>query len=144
MLNGKNLFYACTDINGDSNAVVGFVSDGTLYIIDRKTMKVIYEGVSYEHMLNNGSKCGLLYQRDGGAPKHVEYQFIVFDEENYTHIECTWACYDDNENDTFDECDAYYYNDKLLEYKKWIEITSEYMELAKYAESWIKISDNSN
>ncbi|MCR4678980.1 MAG: hypothetical protein K5679_09505 [Lachnospiraceae bacterium] len=144
LLDGKNLFFATADINGDSNAEVGFVSDGILYIIDKQNMRVIYEGVSYEHMLNNGSKCGLIYQRDGGAPKHVEYQFIIFDENNLPHVECTWACYDDNEDDTFDGYDTYYFNDEPLEYEKWIKTTGEYMELAKDAETWTNISVNPN
>lgn len=144
LLKGEKVLYACADINGDSKEEIGFVSNGTLYLIELSDMKVIYEGVSYEHLVNKDGRFGLLYQRNGGAPKNIEYQFICFDEKNNANIECTWACYDDNQNDMFDGSDYYYFDDQKISYEEWNEKTAGYMNLLEGAEEWKELTINHN
>ncbi len=144
LLKGEKVLYACADINGDSKEEIGFVSNGTLYLIELSDMKVIYEGVSYEHLVNKDGRFGLFYQRNGGAPKNIEYQFICFDEKNNANIECTWACYDDNQNDMFDGSDYYYFDDQKISYEEWNEKTAGYMNLLEGAEEWKELTINHN
>lgn len=140
-LEEEPLFYAHADVCGDKNEEDAYLSRASMYVIDRAENKVIYEGCSYEKLLDwNGHK-GIIYQRDGGAPTNTIYQYISLDENGEVLTKITWALYDGDENGVFDENDYYEFNGQEVEYAKWQEITAEYMEMAKHTIEWEEIKD---
>ncbi len=137
----KPVFYSTADVCGDETEEDAYLSHASIYVIDKENNKVVYEGSSYEKLLNwNGHK-GIIYQRDGGAPAHTNYQYIVLDENGEGEIKCTWALYDGNEDGIFDAKDYYEFNDKEVSYNEWKELTAEYMEMAKHTVAWKEIED---
>ena len=137
LLDGKQIFYCKEDVIGDSHEEEAFLSGGMLYLLDRKNNRIVYEGVSYEQLVKHLNEKGILYKRDGGAPKNTYYQYFSFDENNEIHTECTWAVYDANDNNVFDEQDYYEFNDKEVSYVDYQKMTEKYSELSQYARAWI-------
>ena len=141
LFESKPVFYSVADVCGDETEEDAYLSRASIYVIDKENNKVIYEGSSYEKLLNwNGNK-GIIYQRDGGAPEHTYYKYIVLNENGEAQDKCTWALYDGNEDGTFDAKDYYEFNDKEVNYTEWKELTAEYMEMAKHAVEWEEIKD---
>ena len=139
LLSSAPSFYACADIDGDGIDEVGFVSQGIMYLVDTETNSVVYEGVAYEKLLDCNGYRGLIYQRDGGAPKNVIYQYFVLEENYEERCICTWGCYDINDNELFDEQDLYLIDGEEKEYAEWKELTASYFELVKVAKEWREI-----
>ncbi|MCR5721250.1 MAG: hypothetical protein K6G72_02740 [Lachnospiraceae bacterium] len=140
LLTGDSILYAEADVAGNSFNEDAFIQDGTLYLVDWDKEKVIYEGTAYESLLERHMKKGILYKRDGGAPKHTDYKYIVFDEDDANRVVCTWSCYDADENDIYDQNDLYFFNDEEMQYEEWERVTAEYMELEQWRRAWIEIS----
>ena len=141
VFDSKPVFYSAADVCGDESEEEAYLSSANIYVINKKNNLVIYTGSSYEKLLNwNGHK-GIIYQRDGGAPTHTCYQYIVMDENGNAQTECTWARYDGNEDGVFDAEDYYEFNDKEVTYTEWQELTAEYMEMAEHATDWEEIKD---
>ena len=125
LLESDKSFYACADVVGDVDEEIGLLSGRFIYIIDPKEKKVVYEGINYENLVNYEGKRGILYERVGGAPNHVDYQFSVFDDAGALKEVCTWSMYDADSDGDYDENDEYEYNYEDTEYEKWKEMTEE-------------------
>ena len=140
LLTGDRVFYAECNVAGSYISEVAVLQNGTLYLVNWDKEKVIYEGTAYESLIGRPMKEGILYKRDDSAPKHTDYQYIVFDEDDVNRVVCTWSCYDADENDIYDQNDLYLFNDEEMKYEEWKSVTEEYMDLEQWLRPWIEIS----
>ena len=92
------------------------------------------EGVTYTDLLNNGA---LFYERHGGAPTNISYQYYELDEKGSVSFKITFAWYD---GATVEEGkvypDSYWVNDKEVIKEAYEEKTKEYLELGKDKVTW--------
>ncbi len=144
-LTSDRIFYSEGDVAGNSRREEAFIQDGTLYLIDWNKAegwdrgKVIYEGTAYEHLVEWGEKIGILYKRDGGGPTHIDYQFIGFNVNDVSQVECTWSCYDTDENGIYDQNDLYYVDDREMKYEEWKAATEGFSDSENRVRAWIEI-----
>lgn len=148
-----HLFYEKADVNGDGVDEIALREgrSGLFYLIDVTKKEVIYEGCTYDDLLDCDGYKGIIYYRSGGAPDHDDYRYTVFDENNNPTVVCEWGWCDlDNEGDfnsEIDENDLFYYKDDFskdkenasyyeanaVDYNDWIKLTEEYMDLVDKA-----------
>ena len=92
------------------------------------------EGVTYTDLLNNGA---LFYERHGGAPTNICYQYYELDEKGSVSFKITFDWYDGS---TVEEGkvypDRYWVNDKEVTKEAYEEKTKEYLELGKDKVTW--------
>lgn len=138
LLEAENGTYLYCDINGDSVDELHVKSDTHYFVLqtDNGELNVIYDGAVYEYPVNEVGISGVLYYKEGDAPKHETYQFRIFDifGDNTESVNFEW--YDDNEDLEMDEGDCYLYNDSEISMEDWLKKTEVYRDLDVENVSW--------
>ena len=132
----KQLYYSYADIDNDGEKELGLRTNEDSFVVDLDTRHIIYEGSSYEYLVECNEYKGLVYMRDGGAPNHTDYQFSTIDELGKSNVEFSVSWYDLDENNEYDGNDMFYINDKEVEYQTWKERTITYLEIADMLCVW--------
>ncbi len=124
-------YYTLFDMNGDGipelhlRPIVG----GSYVIFTYRNGKVVlwHNGPDYEAPLNNGA---ILYERNGAAPTHTNYYYLVLDSNGKEVSKVSFSKYHSVDESTLTEStkyDVFMLEDKEVSEKKWNSKTKEYL-----------------
>lgn len=124
-------YYALFDMNGDGipelhlRPVVG----GSYLIFTYLDGQIVlwHSGPDYESPLNNGA---ILYERDGAAPTHINYYYLVLDSNGNETSKVNFSKYhsvDDSGKTESAEYDVFMMEDKEVSEEEWNSLTKDYL-----------------
>ncbi|SNT04169.1 hypothetical protein SAMN05446037_10359 [Anaerovirgula multivorans] len=124
-------YYAFFDMNGDGipelhlRPIVG----GSYAIFTYLDGQIVlwHDGTNYESPLNNGA---ILYERDGAAPTHINYYYLVLDSDGNESSKVYFSKYHSvNESGTTEstDYDVFMFEDKEVSEDEWNSLTNEYL-----------------
>lgn len=124
-------YYAIFDMNGDGipelhlRPIVG----GSYAVFTYLDGQVVlwHDGPDYESPLNNGA---ILYERDGAAPTHVNYYYLVLDSDGNEISKVYFSKYhsvDERGLTESTDYDVFRFEDKDVSEDEWNSLTSKYL-----------------
>lgn len=124
-------YYALFDMNGDGipelhlRPIVG----GSYAIFTYLNGKIVlwHDGPDYESPLNNGA---ILYERDGAAPTHINYYYLVLDSDGNEISKVYFSKYHSVDESGLTEStdyDVFIFEDKEISEDEWNSLTNEYL-----------------
>ena len=124
-------YYALFDMNGDGipelhlRPVVG----GGYVIFTYLDGQIVlwHNGPDYESPLNNGA---ILYERDGAAPTHINYYYLVLDSDGNEISKIYFSKYHSVDKSGLTESaeyDVFIFEDKEVSEDEWNSLTHEYL-----------------
>ena len=135
--------YAYFDINKDGMPELLLNSGGPLTILTVKDNKLLLVGGGYnDTVLSNGS---VLMTRNGGAPTHIDYDYITFDM-NGNQTDLYFSVYKNNNRVddgqySFDQDDVYIFSDKTVSKAEWDSLTKPYFAIPSAVINWESYED---
>jgi hypothetical protein len=139
LLESESAKYLYCDIDDDSINELHIRSDKfyfALKYIDA-SLKVIYEGTSYEYPYHGKDVSGFLYYRPGSAPVHDNYRFISFRPSGEIKEELAFEWYDDNEDGIMGKEDIFIFgDDEDISMSEWKQKTEKYRSSNVELEEW--------
>lgn len=135
----KDLKYALLDINNDNLPELLIHSMGRYDIYSYKNNTLLLWNEMhyyYDRLLENKN---FMYIREGAAPKHINYIYKVFDDNGALEYSFDFSKYDANENELFDENDAYFIEDIQISKNEWELKTRELLKIKEYEILWNKM-----
>lgn len=113
------------DVNEDGNDELIIKTDRELYVFlcKENDLEIVYSG-TYSVLMENGM---IKYYRPGGAPKHDNYIFYEFEQNEYKE-KVSLSRYDWDENGIYEEQDKYYLNDSQVTMEEWNRCLQLYKE----------------
>jgi hypothetical protein len=140
-------YYALFDMNGDGipelhlRPVVG----GSYLIFTYLDGQIVlwHSGPDYESPLNNGA---ILYERDGAAPTHINYYYLVLDSNGNETSKVNFSKYhsvDDSGKTESAEYDVFMMEDKEVSEEEWNSLTKDYLSNSSDLIVWKEIETNS-
>ncbi|MBD3920898.1 hypothetical protein H8B09_19180 [Paenibacillus sp. PR3] len=133
--------YALYDMNHDGLPelhVRGGISYLVFTVID-KQLVLWHDFTGYDIPLNNGA---VLYSRDGAAPKHVDYQYSVFDFYGNETLRIGFSKYSSNDDENYD---TYFFNDgdedvQIASKTDWDKLTRKLLSIKSDKVEWHPIA----
>lgn len=136
-------YYALFDMNGDGipelhlRPVVG----GSYLIFTYLDGQIVlwHSGPDYESPLNNGA---ILYERDGAAPTHINYYYLVLDSNGNETSKVNFSKYhsvDDSGKTESAEYDVFMMEDKEVSEEEWNSLTKDYLSNSSDLIVWKEI-----
>ncbi|WP_312425558.1 hypothetical protein [Lacrimispora sp.] len=124
-------YYAFFDMNGDGipelhlRPIVG----GSYAIFTYLDGQIVlwHNGPDYETPLNNGA---ILYERDGAAPTHINYYYLVLDSDGNEISKVNFSKYhsvDENGLTESTDYDVFMFEDNEVDVDEWNSLTTEYL-----------------
>ena len=92
------------------------------------------EGSMYVHLLNNGA---LMFERHGGAPTHINYEYYELDKNAHVKFKVTFSCWDGQsieEGKVYP--DEYFFNDEKVTKEEYEAKTKKYLEIGSDKLVW--------
>ncbi len=123
--------YALFDMNGDGvpelhlHAIAGGIYTVFTYLDGQ--IVLWHAGPDYESPLNNGA---ILYERDGAAPTHINYYYLVLDSAGNEISNVYFSKYhsvDESSLTESTEYDLFMFEDKEVSEEEWKALTDEYL-----------------
>lgn len=136
-------YYALFDMNGDGipelhlRPVVG----GSYLIFTYLDGQIVlwHSGPDYESPLNNGA---ILYQRDGAAPTHINYYYLVLDSNGNEISKVNFSKYhsvvESGKTESADY-DVFMMEDKEVSEEEWNSLTKDYLSNSSDLIVWKEI-----
>ena len=136
-------YYALFDMNGDGipelhlRPVVG----GSYLIFTYLDGQIVlwHFGPDYESPLNNGA---ILYQRDGAAPTHINYYYLVLDSNGNEISKVNFSKYhsvDESGKTESADYDVFMMEDKEVSEEEWNSLTKDYLSNSSDLIVWKEI-----
>ncbi len=124
-------YYALFDMNGDGipelhlRPIVG----GSYAVFTYLDGQIVlwHDGPDYESPLNNGA---ILYERDGAAPTHINYYYLVLDSDGNEISKVYFSKYHSVDESGLTESadyDVFMFEDKEVSEDEWNSLTTEYL-----------------
>ena len=133
-------YYAIFDMNNDGIPELHLrpVTGGSYAVFTYLDGKIVlwHNGPDYESPLNNGA---ILYQRDGAAPTHTNYYYLVLDADGNETSKVSFAKYhstDKNGSSESADYDVFTFEDKEVTKEKWDSLTKEYFSIPSDQSVW--------
>ncbi|BCJ92695.1 hypothetical protein acsn021_02640 [Anaerocolumna cellulosilytica] len=124
-------YYALFDMNGDGIPELHLrpIAGGSYSIFTYLDGQIVlwHNGPDYESPLNNGA---ILYERDGAAPTHVNYYYLVLDSQGDEISKVYFSKYHSvDESGTTESTDyeVFMFEDKEVSKDEWNSLTDEYL-----------------
>lgn len=123
-------YYALFDMNGDGipelhlRPIVG--GSYAIFTYLDGQMVLWHDGPDYEFPLNNGA---ILYERDGAAPTHINYYYLVLDSDGNEISKVSFSKYHSVDKSGLTEStdyDVFMFEDKEVSKEEWNSLTKEY------------------
>lgn len=136
-------YYALFDMNGDGipelhlRPVVG----GSYLIFTYLDEQIVFwhTGPDYESPLNNGA---ILYERDGAAPTHINYYYLVLDSNGNETMKVNFSKYhsvDESGKTESADYDVFMMEDKEVSEEEWNSLTKDYLSNSSDLIVWKEI-----
>lgn len=136
-------YYALFDMNGDGipelhlRPVVG----GSYLIFTYLDGQIVlwHSGPDYESPLNNGA---ILYERDGAAPTHINYYYLVLDSNGNETSKVNFSKYhsvDESGKTESADYDVFMMEDKEVSKEEWNSLTKDYLSNSSDLIVWKEI-----
>ncbi|WP_349670777.1 hypothetical protein [Lacrimispora sp.] len=136
-------YYALFDMNGDGipelhlRPAVG----GSYLIFTYLDGQIVlwHSGPDYESPLNNGA---ILYQRDGAAPTHINYYYLVLDSNGKETSKVNFSKYhsvDESVKTESTDYDVFMMEDKEVSEEEWNSLTKDYLSNSSDIIVWKEI-----
>ena len=136
-------YYALFDMNGDGipelhlRPVVG----GSYLIFTYLDGQIVlwHTGPDYESPLNNGA---ILYERDGAAPTHINYYYLVLDSNGNETSKVNFSKYhsvDESGKTESADYDVFMMEDKEVSEEEWNSLTKDYLSNSSDLIVWKEI-----
>lgn len=126
-------YYALFDMNGDGIPELHLrpITGGIYAIFTYLNGEIVlwHEGPDYESPLNNGA---ILYERDGAAPTHINYYYLVLDADGNETSKVSFSKYHSVDKSGLNESpdyDVFMFEDKEVSKNKWDSLTKEYLSV---------------
>jgi hypothetical protein len=124
-------YYALFDMNGDGipelhlRPIVG----GSYAIFTYLDEQIVlwHAGPDYESPLNNGA---ILYERDGAAPTHINYYYLVLGADGNEISKVYFSKYhsvDESNSTESEDYDVFIFEDKEVSEDEWNSLNKEYL-----------------
>lgn len=137
-------YYALFDMNGDGIPELHLrpITGGSyaIFTYDNGQIALWHDGPDYESPLNNGA---ILYERDGAAPTHINYYYLVLDSDGNQTSKVYFSKYHSvNESDLTEspDYDVFMLEDKEVSKDEWNSLTNEYLTNSSDLIIWKDIS----
>lgn len=137
----KNIDYAFFDMNNDNIPELHIKCPWFYLIItiSNNELKFWKDASVYETPLNNKA---LFYERHGGAPTHISYQYTTLDYNGKDLFNISFSKYDANMDDIYDEKDKYFINDSEVSKAYWDNETKKYFIIKNDLIKWTTFKIN--
>ncbi|WFR55822.1 hypothetical protein QA584_19685 [Anaerocolumna sp. AGMB13025] len=133
-------YYALFDMNGDGIPELHLrpIAGGSYAIFTYQDGKIVlwHNGPDYESPLNNGA---ILYERDGAAPTHINYYYLVLDSEGNEVSRVNFSKYhsvDESGMTESTDYDVFMLEDKEVSEDEWNSATKEYLSNSSDLIEW--------
>jgi hypothetical protein len=133
-------YYALFDMNGDGIPELHLrpVAGGSYVIFTYLDGKIVlwHNGPDYESPLNNGA---ILYERDGAAPTHINYYYLVLDADGKEVSKVNFSKYhsvDESGMTESTDYDVFMIEDKEVSEDEWNSQTKEYLTNSSDSIEW--------
>lgn len=124
-------YYALFDMNGDGipelhlRPIVG----GSYAVFTYLDGQIVlwHDGPDYESPLDNGA---ILYERDGAAPTHINYYYLVLDSDGNEISKVYFSKYhsiDESGSTESADYDVFMFEDKEVSEDEWNSLTNKYL-----------------
>lgn len=124
-------YYALFDMNGDGISELHLrpIVGGSYAIFTYLDGQIVlwHDGPDYETPLNNGA---ILYERDGAAPTHINYYYLVLDSAGKEISKVNFSKYHSVDESGLTEStdyDVFMIEDKEVSEDEWNSLTNEYL-----------------
>ena len=124
-------YYALFDMNGDGISELHLrpIVGGSYAIFTYLDGQIVlwHDGPDYEAPLNNGA---ILYERDGAAPTHINYYYLVLDSDGKEISKVNFSKYHSADESGLTESadyDVFMVEDKEVSEDEWNSLTNEYL-----------------
>ncbi len=124
-------YYALFDMNGDGLPELHLrpIAGGGYVIFTYLNGQIVlwHEGPDYEAPLDSGA---ILYQRDGAAPTHINYYYLVLDSDGNESSKVYFSKYHSVDESGLNEStdyDVFKFEDKEVSKDEWNSLTNEYL-----------------
>ncbi len=133
-------YYALFDMNGDGIPELHLrPAEGGSYVIftyfDGQIV-LWHNGTDYESPLNNGA---ILYERDGAAPTHINYYYLVLDSNGNEISKVYFSKYHSTDKSGSTESadyDVFMFENKEVSKDEWDSLTNEYLLISSDLIIW--------
>ena len=133
-------YYALFDMNGDGIPELHLrpIAGGSYAIFTYQEGKIVlwHNGPDYESPLNNGA---ILYERDGAAPTHINYYYLVLGSDGNEVSRVNFSKYhsvDESDMTESTDYDVFMIEDKEVSEDEWNSATKEYLSNASDLIEW--------
>ena len=133
-------YYALFDMNGDGIPELhlrpGVGGSYVIFTYMDGQIVLWHNGPDYESPLNNSA---ILYQRDGAAPTHINYYYLVLDPDGNEVSKVYFSKYHSVEESGTTEStnfDVFMYEDKEVSEEEWNSLTKDYLSSASDLIIW--------
>ena len=137
---GLKTYYALFDMNGDGipelhlRPIVGGGYAVFTYIDGQ--IVLWHDGPDYESPLNNRA---ILYERDGAAPTHINYYYLVLDSDGNEVSKVYFSKYhstDQSGSAESTDYDVFMFEDKKVSKEEWNSLTHKYLLISSDLIIW--------
>jgi len=136
-------YYALFDMNGDGIQELHLrpVAGGSYLIFTYLDGQIVlwHSGPDYESPLNNGA---ILYERDGAAPTHINYYYLVLDSNGNETLKVNFSKYhsvDESGKTESADYDVFMMEDKEVSEEEWNSLTKDYLSNSSDLIVWKEI-----
>ncbi len=136
-------YYALFDMNGDGIPELHLrpVAGGSYLIFTYLDGQIVlwHSGPDYESPLNNGA---ILYERDGAAPTHINYYYLVLDSNGNETSKVNFSKYhsvDESGKTESADYDVFMMEDKEVSEEEWKSLTKDYLSNSSDLIVWKEI-----
>lgn len=133
-------YYALFDMNGDGIPELHLrpIAGGSYAIFTYLDGQLVlwHDGPDYESPLNNGA---ILYERDGAAPTHINYYYLVLDSDGNEISKVYFSKYHSVDESGLTEStdyDVFMFEDKEVSENEWNSLTKEYLTSSSDLIKW--------
>lgn len=132
-------YYALFDMNGDGIAELHLrpIAGGyAIFTYLDGQIVLWHDGPDYEAPLNNGA---ILYERDGAAPTHINYYYLVLDSDGSEISTVHFSKYhsvDKSGSTESADYDVFLFEDKEVSEAEWNSLTDEYRSSSSDLITW--------
>ncbi len=126
-------YYALFDMNGDGISELHLrpITGGSYAVFAYIDGQIVlwHDGPDYESPLNNGA---FLYERDGAAPTHINYYYLVLDSDGNEVTKVYFSKYhsiDESGSAESADYDMFMVEDKEVSKDEWDSLTNGYLSL---------------
>ncbi len=136
-------YYALFDMNGDGTPELHLrpIVGGGYAVFTYLNGQIVlwHEDTDYEAPLNNGA---ILYEREGAAPTHVNYYYLVLDSNGNEISKVYFSKYHSVDESGLSESadyDVFMFEDKEVTRDEWASLTDEYLAISSDLIIWNEI-----